>query len=508
VRVGELSTNENSIQELVEQVGLVLQDPETQIFGITVFEDMLFGPSNLGLPRDEILLRVRQALELVGLRGYEERVTHNLSGGEMQRLAIAGILAMRPEILALDEPTSELDPGGRLDVLETIERLRAQNQTTILFVDHDAESVLRLADRVVVMSNGKIGWLGEPEELFRNSALTAQFSIRPPQMAGLCELLKAAGLISAAEIVLNVEAAEELVRRLLGGRRFSSEPVAIPPPAAAERSAVIEVLDLKHSYADGTQALAGITCAIQPGEFIAVIGQNGAGKSTLVRHFNGLLLPSSGILRVNGIDTRALNSRELASQVGYVFQNPDHQIFSNSVEEEIRFGLKNLGMSSKEQERRIEAALDFVGLQAARKRHPFTLGKGERQKIAVASILAIAPPVICIDEPTTGLDWQGTLHMMELICKLHEKGHTIIMITHNMELVAGYAQRVLWINQGRLLLDAPPVQVFTEAGKLPESGIHPPAVVQLVERLADLNCPQDICTIPDLVQAIKISLEA
>ena len=502
VNIDELSTRANSIQELVQHVGLVLQDPETQIFGMTVFEDMTFGPCNLGFSKERIISQVSTALSIVGLSGWEERSTNNLSGGEKQRLAIAGILAMQPEILVLDEPTSELDPGGGLDVMDAIQRLRTQHQTSIILVEHDAESVLRLADRVFVLRDGKFGWLGEPQQLFRNAGLMQQFSIRPPQMVELSNLLQAANLLTADETALSVDEADKLVRRVMDKRMFLAEPVQAPT-IHLDRAPVIEVLDVKHAYSGGTDALAGITCAIQAGEFIAVIGQNGAGKSTLVKHFNGLLKPTSGTIKVNGIDTKTLSGRDLASQVGYVFQNPDHQIFCASVEEEIRFGLKNLGMSPDEQETRIAAALDFVGLQAERKRHPFTLGKGERQKIAVASIQAIAPPIICIDEPTTGLDWSGTRRMMELIRKLHQNGHTIIMITHNMELVAEYAQRALLIKHGQLMLDASPAQVFAEAETMRKGCVTAPLISRLVARLADLNCPQSICTVDHLAQAIQ-----
>lgn len=507
IKINNLSTKESRVQDLVEHVGLVLQDAETQIIGITVLEDMAFGPSNLGFPKNQIVSQIRDSLTMVGLSGYEDHLTYNLSGGEKQRLAIAGILAMQPEILILDEPTSELDPSGSVEVMDAIQRLRTQNQTTIILVGHDAENVLRLADRVFVIMNGKFGWLGEPEQLFRNVPLMKQFSIRPPQMAELSEQLHISGLINANDIALTVEDAENVVRNRMDKQMFSAQPAIQPHPDPVEKLPVIEVIDLKHTYPGGIEAISGITCAIQQGEFIAVIGQNGAGKSTLVKHFNGLLQPSSGMIKVNGIDIRTLSTKNLASQVGYVFQNPDHQIFCASVEEEIRFGLKNLGMSKKEQETCIEAALEFVGLQDQRKRHPFTLGKGERQKIAVASILAIAPPVICIDEPTTGLDWTGTLRMMELIRKLHQNGHTVIMITHNMDLVAEYAQRVLLVNRGKLLCDASPAQVFADAEILQKSGITPPQISKLVKRLADLNCPEDICTISQMVWAIKTSLQ-
>jgi energy-coupling factor transport system ATP-binding protein len=505
VWVGELSTTATRIPELVERVGLVLQDAETQIFGITVLEDTAFGPSNLGYPRERIEPLVREALSAVRLSGYEQRLTKQLSGGEKQRLAIAGVLAMQPDVLVLDEPTAELDPLGSVEVLDAVATLQAQNGTTVVLVDHNAEDVLRLADRVAVIIAGRLAWLGEPRELFRNLALTRLFAIRPPQMADLGKKLLDAGLISGEEIPLHLEEAETLVRRLLDGKKMCAQP--LPSARPVQGQPVIQMRDLRHSYPGGMEALAGISLDIYPGELVAIIGQNGAGKSTLVKHLNGLLLPSSGTVKINGADTRVMRVEQLARQVGYVFQNPDHQIFCASVEEEIRFGLKNLGLSASEQEERIAEALEFVGLQEKRTLHPFTLGKGERQKVAVASILAIAPPVICIDEPTTGLDWSGAQRMMELIGELHRQGHTIVMITHQMELVADWAQRVLLLHQGRLLLDGSPAQVFQEAELMRQRAVMPTPLSQLVRRLVDLGCPQTIHTTQQLVQAISSAIK-
>ena len=506
VWVGQLSTTANSIPEFVEHVGLVLQDAETQIFGITVLEDTAFGPSNLGYPRERIDPLVREALSAVRLSGYEQRLTKQLSGGEKQRLAIAGVLAMQPDVLVLDEPTSELDPLGSVNVLDAVAALHAQHGTTVVLVDHNAEDVLQLAGRVAVIIEGRLAWLGEPRELFRSLPLTRQFAIRPPQMAELGEKLLEAGLISEAEVPLHMEEAETLVRRLLNGKKMSAQPLSPAPSQPVQGQPVIQIQALTHTYPGGIEALSGISLEIHPGELVAIIGQNGSGKSTLVKHLNGLLLPSSGSVNVNGVDTRAMRIEQLARQVGYVFQNPDHQIFCDSVEEEIRFGLKNLGLSAGEQEERIAAALEFVGLQEKRTLHPFTLGKGERQKVAVASILAIAPPVICIDEPTTGLDWSGAQRMMELIGELHRKGHTIVMITHQMELVAGWAQRVLLLHHGRLLLDGSPAEVFQEADLLRQSAVMPAPLSRLVRRLADLDCPQTIHTTQQLAQAISSAI--
>lgn len=506
VLVNDLSTFRHRIQDLVEHVGLVLQDPETQIFGITVLEDTAFGPSNLGYPREQILNLVREALAAVRLSGYEERLTANLSGGEKQRLAIAGVLAMQPEILVLDEPTSELDPLGRAEVFEAVSALRAERQATVILVEHETEDVLRLADKVAVIAKGEIVWYGAPRDLFRDVLRTRDLSIRPPEVAELGLKLCERGLLPTDEIPLTLEEAEAVIREMLGGKKLEAQAQTLSSPGTVERTTIIETIDLTHVYPGGIQAVSGVNLKIRKGEFIALVGQNGAGKTTLVKHFNGLLTPTSGAVMVNGVDTRELGIGELAKQVGYVFQNPDHQIFSTTVEEEIRYGLKNLGLSEDEQEMRIREALSLVGLEDKRGRHPFTLSKGERQKVAVASILAIAPPVIIIDEPTTGLDWTGTTRMLELISALHRRGHTVIMITHNMRIVANYAERVIVMSEGKILLDGSPSQVFEHAQELQRSYLEPPQMTLLAQRLADLGCPKGIVTVDQMVEVIANAL--
>ena len=506
VSIDTLSTYQHRIQDLVQHVGLVMQDPETQIFGITVLEDTAFGPSNLGFSRDIILALVKEALEDVRLSGYEDRLTANLSGGEKQRLALAGVLSMQPAILALDEPTSELDPVGRREVLESIRELRDKKHTTVILVEHETEDVLQIADKLAVIVEGNLAWFGEPRELFRDVSRTISFSIRPPKAAELGAKLVEQGWLPAGEIPLTVEEAQSTVRQLLGGRNFKRYAASSFYQDSPRGSPVLEVRDLTHVYPGGIRALSGVSVDICEQEFVAIIGQNGAGKSTLAKHFNGLLRPTSGWVKVYGLDTRVATIRELSRHVGYVFQNPDHQIFSASVEEEIRFGLANIGLDEDEQQARIQEALDFVGLADKRDRHPFTLGKGERQKVAVASILAIAPQVIIIDEPTTGLDWAGTKRMMALIRELHQKGHTILMITHNMEIVAEYAGRVILLNQGRVLMDGNPSQVFADDQALRASYLEAPAMARLSQGLADLNCPQGIVNLDQMLQLISDAL--
>ena len=367
VSVAGLDTQKYRIQTLVSRVGLVMQDPETQIFGITVEEDIAFGPGNMGLPADEIARRIQEVLPLVRLSGYQTRATGELSGGEKQRLAIAGMLAMHPEVILLDEPTSELDPLGRVEIYEAVDRLRRERNLTILAVEHSSEDIAERADELLVVQEGRIVWSGSPRQLFCHVPLAEYYGIRPPQVSEFGWRLHELGLIPASDVPLTVDEAAEMVRGLIGEKHATaSNAMEAAPAVGRERigagPAAIVVHNLEHDY--GTMhALRGISLEIKQGEFVALIGQNGAGKSTLVKHFNNLLKPTGGEVFVDGIDTRAKTMAELSRHVGYVFQNPDHQIFCASVREEVGYGLRHLNLPADEIRERVDEVLRFVGIE-------------------------------------------------------------------------------------------------------------------------------------------------
>ena len=503
------------VQTMSKHLGLVLQDPETQIFGLTVEEDTAFGPRNFSVPVEEIRRRIDEALARVRLQGYKQRNTQELSGGEKQRLAIAGVLAMQPEILVLDEPASELDPAGRKEIYETLDNLRKEQNLTILLIEHSSEEIINRADEVIVVNQGEIAWRGAPGELFRNIPLLRRFGLRPLPVSLVGWELYQKGLIGSPEIPLDVSEAEQMIRRLFGERgqltnrdqsfMASNQEQAIlgnnqSPlndlgrnmcrPKNEKLPALIEVSNLSYQYNSTQKALQGVNLAIQAGEFVALIGENGAGKTTLAKHFNALLKPTCGDVVIDGMNTREFTTPQLAQTVGYVFQNPDHQIFSVSVEKEMEYGLKNIGLREREIKERIDEALQLTGLAEQRKTHPFSLGKGERQMIAVASILALRPKILVIDEPTTGLDWAGIQKLMALIGQLHKSGTTIIMITHDMELVAQYAERSIVLKDGGIFLDGKTREIFADFEVLGQTAIVPPQIPRLTARLKDLGLQQ------------------
>lgn len=477
---GGLDLSKFRIQTITKNVGLVMQDPETQIFGRTVEEDVAFGPRNYLIPRDEIFDRIKLALERVRLEGYDKRLTSQLSGGEKQRLAIAGVLAMNPSIIVLDEPTSELDPLGREEIYATIQSLQKEQNMTIVAVEHSSQEICEKADELVVLQDCRIAWQGNPRDFFQDVALVNANGIKPLPVGELGWELYQHGLVEKNQIPLNVDEAYELICRLLGDIRLQS------PQVEAERipgKPLIEVQDLTYSYENGKTALENLNLSVNEGDYLALIGQNGAGKTTLAKHFNAIHKPTAGKVFVCGRDTANEEPNTLALDVGYVFQNPDNQIFSTTVYKEMEYGLKMQNVPQQEIEERIRETAQMLDLTDVLQEHPFSLGKGQRQRLAVASILVLKPRVLVVDEPTTGQDWAGIQSMMELMDKLHAAGTTIVMITHDMDVVARHANRAVVLCHGKIVQDGPVAEVFAHTKELEEAYVSRPQIVELSARL-------------------------
>lgn len=476
------NTQEYRVSELAQTVGLVFQDFESQLFSTNVTLEVAFMPENFQLPPAEIEKRIEESLSLVGLSEYKDRDTFTLSGGEKQRLAIASVLAGKPQILVLDEPTTDLDPLGRVQVLNVIYELKKKGHTLIL-VEHDTEKIID-ADKLLIMDNGKIIFFDKPRKALEQPYFLEKNGIAPIEIAQLALIrgikpplpLTLEDSISVFDDLKSRFVEEEyntiIEQELQRERKLSS----LDP--------IIEIDNLWYVYPDGIEALSGIKLVIRKGEFIAIIGQNGSGKTTLAKHLNGVLYPTKGTVKVKGRDTRSWKKKELAKLVGYVFQNPDHQIFADTVYDEIAFGPRNFGLSEKEIESRVKESLSAVKLPEHYKElDPFSLTKGERQKVAVASLLAARPEVLILDEPTTGLDYTESLAMLSLLNQLNKMGYTIIIITHSLWLVARYAHRTIVMHRGKILVDGDTRSVFSEEEKLEKANIILPSLIRLSNRL-------------------------
>lgn len=474
VRILGESVGGRRVAQNARRVGLVFQDFEAQLFSTNVALEVAFGPENFGIPREEIGRRVRKALSLVGLDGVEGRDPSRLSGGQKQRLALASVLSMEPDVLVLDEPTTDLDPAGKQEVFRLFDRLRGTTKA-LLMVEHETEE-MSAADRIVLMDRGCMVHDERAEDLLHKPNIIERYGLRSVGTTALFERL---GLSDGP---LHPEEAASYLRRqgwAVQPERAAAADMRDRTRAQGYGEPVIEVRDLVHVYEDGKEALSGVSFAIRRGEVLALIGQNGSGKTTLAKHFNRLLLPTRGSVRVFGRDTRAWRMSELGQRVGYVFQNPDHQIFADTVWEEVSFGPRNAGLLREEVERRTVGALHAVDLSGYEREDPFSLTKSERQRIAVASVLATEPEILILDEPTTGLDAPQQRSMMRLVERLNQRGMTVLLITHSMWTVTHYAHRCMVMKEGRLIADGPTRAIFGQEDLLRSAQLTPPGVVRL-----------------------------
>jgi energy-coupling factor transport system ATP-binding protein len=477
VRIGGRSLEAMRVCDVAPLVGMVFQDFEAQLFSTNVAHEVAFAMEQVGMRREEIVTRIGAALEAVGLKGFEPRDPTSLSGGEKQRLAIASVMALRPGVIVLDEPTTDLDPEGRAEVFALVRTLRQQG-VSLIVIEHEAEE-LRNCDRLLLIRAGHVIADDPPERLMTQLDLLEQCGVHPPDLNHL------AAKLGASAHLRTVAEAEALIRRLFPKAVEQRDSVEVQPaagPAVEPVAPLVEIRDLSFSYAEGPRVLDAIELTIAPGEFVAIIGQNGSGKTTLAKHIVGLLKPAPGKILLSGRDRAAMRPAETAQEAGYVFQNPDHQIFAATVEDEVAFGPRNFGLDSAEVDRRCAEVLHAVGLDGARAQDPFLLGKGERQRLAVASVLALRPRLLILDEPTTGLDYREQRRMMALVADLNRAGIAIVMITHTPWLVAEYARRVVLMRRGQKLFDGPVREFFAHEDLLLKSSFRPPEVVALGRR--------------------------
>jgi energy-coupling factor transport system ATP-binding protein len=500
VTVDGLHPREAGTAHMASRVGLVFGDPDTQLFGMTVEEDVAFGPANLGLSYEEIMRRVTRCINDMRLTGLEKRAPHRLSGGQKQATAIAGVYAMLPKIMVLDEPTSMLDPEGKAKVFSIVRALKEELGVTVILIEQEVDDIISLADRVFVMSAGSFALSGTPAEVFSEPEKLRKAGVRVPHVVEFGQLIGASSVpFSTEDVIQTIETGtwsmaapprDPVAGQPVGAvseagiepARSASDPDPLPDPAVGEP--VIEVKDLHFQYPSDAKALDGVYLTIRRGEFVAIVGQNGAGKTTLTRHLNGLLRPTSGEIRVLGRPTEGVPTTELCAHVGYVFQNPDEQLFCTTVAEELGFGPANLGVAPKIISARVEALLSDIGLAKYSDVWPKYLSKGERQRLALAAVVAMDPEVLIVDEPTTGLDWLESRQILDYLERLwRQQGKTIIIITHDMNIVSLYARRVVVMANGKVVGDGTPQQVFSQPELMAVACLRRPAIAEITDAL-------------------------
>lgn len=437
------------LSQISQKIGTVLQDPERQILGTKVLNEVAFGLENLTVPREEILQRVDESLAFLKISHLRERETFTLSGGEKQKVALAGVLAMRPSILLLDEPLASLDPASAQDTLDTV-RFLADQGMTVLMVEHRVEDVLRIKpERVMFMAEGEVRYLGS--------------------LAGLSKV------VNYREVKLS---AEDIVKRAKADP--APEEIKLLPGAAGKGGdeALVRFENVAFGYDSDVEVLHGLNLEIKRGDVIAVLGPNGAGKTTFVKHAIGLLKPKTGRVLVSGRDTKEASVAQIASTLGYVFQSPSHMLFAPTVHEELAFGPKNLKHSNEQIESEVKEALRIVNLSEKEQDPPLALSFGQQKRVSIAAILAMQSRILVMDEPTAGQDYQNYMNFMNSILQL-PSFEAILFITHDVDLAVIYANRVLIVNDGRLIADGKPQDVLRDFDRLKANRLVPTSLLDL-----------------------------
>ena len=536
VEVCGMDTSERQHTYAIRQsAGMVFQNPDDQLVASLVEDDVAFGPENLGVPTAELRERVSQRLQDVGLSGFEKHETHALSGGQKQRVAIAGALAMNPEILILDEASAMLDPRGRKGLMRVVRSLNNQGMTVVMITHFMEEAAL--ADRVIILDGGKVARVDTPEEVLIDVDALSALNLEVPFAAELSQALRRAGVpvIAAvteealAESVFSVFASHAAAASSTHenaapqgsseGKTLTEKASASPfapkantaagstdgakfpasPAASTDGDVLICLENVSFTYdaaearrqrkagkkpapkqakwgnsPEALWALDNVSLKVRKGEFLGIAGHTGSGKSTLIQHMNGILHPTSGRVVAFGSDVAEKGAaNDVRGRVGVVFQYPENQLFAATVAEDVAFGPRNLGLSEEEVSKRVERSLRTVGLnpEEIAARSPFELSGGQQRRVAFAGVLAMEPEVLVLDEPAAGLDPKARKSFLDMVSHLHKEGLTVVMVSHNMDDLANLCDRVAVMSEGKLLMEGTPAEVFTRAAELTSVGL-------------------------------------
>lgn len=503
VTVDEMGTRDaDKLYEIRQRVGMVFQNPDNQMVAASVEEEVAFGPENLGMESDTIVARVKQALEQVRMWKRRKTAPNHLSGGQKQRIAIAGILAMHPDYIVLDEPTAMLDPKGRKEVMEALQRLNQEQEMTVILITHDMEEAA-LASRVILLADGQMRFDGRPEKFFGADALLAEMGMEAPLSYRVRKLIdsdvfeKKIGDARVEEATIDKR--EKVAEYDKTGREWeaSSELVDKKKNKKAEAETdeknqdLLSLQHVSYIYSPGTAyekvALDDVNLSLGKGEIVGLAGHTGSGKSTMIQLLNGLLKPTSGTVTFEGKDIHAkgYSGNYLRSKVGMVFQYPEHQMICDTVWEDVAFGPSKQGLTGEACETRVEEALRFVDLpEKYYQASPLQLSGGQKRRVAIAGVLAMHPEYIILDEPAAGLDAAGKREIFDRIRRMsREQGIGVLLVSHSMEDLAEYADRIIVLDDGKKILDDRPAQIFAKRETLADCGLDVPETVKLADKL-------------------------
>ncbi|WP_238299882.1 energy-coupling factor transporter ATPase [Eubacterium sp. MSJ-33] len=488
VTVDEMGTKDaDKLYEIRQRVGMVFQNPDNQMVAANVEEEVAFGPENLGMESETIVARVKQALEQVRMWKRRKTAPNHLSGGQKQRIAIAGILAMHPDYIVLDEPTAMLDPKGRKEVMEALQQLNQEQKMTVILITHDMEEAA-LASRVVLLADGQVRFDGTPEEFFGRDTLLVEMGMEAP-------------LSYRVRKIVECKECENTEKK-------TGHLTDVP-----KDQALLSLQHVSYIYSPGTAyekvALDDVSLSLGKGEIVGLAGHTGSGKSTMIQLLNGLLKPTRGTVTFEGKDIHAkgYSGSYLRSRVGMVFQYPEYQMICDTVWEDVAFGPKRQGLSEAECQTRIQEALAFVGLpEKYYEANPLQLSGGQKRRVAIAGVLAMQPEYIILDEPAAGLDAEGKREIFDRIRRMsREQGIGVLLISHSMEDLAEYTDRIIVLDDGKKILDGSPVQVFAEREMLETCGLDVPEAVKFANRLRaeGYAIPQTVIREEELLETLR-----
>ena len=504
-------TCEVSLTDISQIVGSVLQDIDTQMVASVVEDEMLFGLENFGVPHDQIEQRVSETLKTVGISDLRDREIATLSGGQKQKVAIAAILAMRPRVLVLDEPTAALDPASSTLVFETLREANRALGITIVVVEQKVALLSEYCNRVLVLDHGQIALQGEPHEVFAHTDELRAIGVDCPRVTRIFNSLEVDGLVSGTPC-LDVDEAERLIAGIVNPDCATSgtqAPAGSPHapslrPNAKDAEPVLAFDHVEFSYPHGGAAVHDLNLTLYPGELVGIVGQNGAGKTTLTKLLTGLLKPASGSVRVTGLDTASVPTSRIAREVATLFQNPDHQICKDTVLDEVAFGLELAGIDRAEALRRAQLVIDRFGLPA--NEAPFSLSRGQRQMVALASVVVVEPTIVVLEEPTSGLDYRECMTVMETVRTMAERGCAVIMVCHDMEVVSDFAERIVVMANGRILDRGRTHELFSNIELMQRAYVEPPQIIELSHRLASTVSPA-FAQVSEVTDIVRITEE-
>ena len=487
LKIDDIIPYKESLSEVSKKVGTILQDQDSQFIGLSVGEDVAFSFENNAIPLAEMKVKVINSLELVNMVDFINHSPYELSGGQKQRVSLAGVLGSDAEILLFDEPLANLDPASGSEIMQLINDIHEKTNKTIIIVEHRIEDVLEQPfDKVVIIDKGVVKGVGTPNEILKSDLLTNS-GLREPLYV---EAMKLAGCdVSSEDNLRDINSINEENKEILKSW-FKNETSS---KTINKEEKILEIKNLTFSHDGVKNTLDDVSFYLNKGEILAVLGNNGAGKSTLCRSITGILKPKSGSIFLNNECIDSWSIKKKGSAIGYVMQNPNQMISQHMIKDEIALGLKCRNFDKKYIDEKVEEVLKICGLYPYRNWPVQALSYGQKKRVTIASILAINPDVIILDEPTAGQDYKHYTEFMEFIKELSNKGISIIMVTHDMQLTLEYCDRAVVLSGGKKIADDKPSNILTNKEIIKKANLKETSLSALAKTI-------DIANTNDFVQ--------